>query len=419
MELHFPQLKPWQKDVYDDIAEARGSNRTYVVKSKRQVGKTALATIVIIKYAVDAKSSICLIEPTLAQSRRVFKQIGGYLKETGLVVSQNASTLTMELSNGSEVIFKSSEQGDSLRGMTLDLLIIDEGAFIPADIYELLMPSTDAHNAPVLVISTPLFEDGKFFELFKRGLSDGDKIRSYDWSKYDTSCFLSNEKLEYYRSTLSPNKFRSEYLGEFITDGSFVFGDVRKCIGYTKRPSVYCGIDWGSGNEGDSTVVTMMDEDGAVTHIDAFNYLDAVEQIERIAALINREQSLEKVVVEMNSIGRVFYDHLVKKVKAGLIKEFTTTNESKRRIIEQLVTAFQTDKIKIPRDKDLITQLQHYAVEKTSKGYTYNGITGYNDDYVMSLAFAYDCTCSTQGNYKVSVKKRKKYDPHPLITKYG
>lgn len=413
MNIVFPKLKPWQQVVYDDLKDARGSGRIFVVKAKRQVGKTALATIIIILYALSKKSSICLVEPSLSQSRGVFKAIGNYLKKTGQIVSANASTLTMDFANGSEIKFRSAEQGDNLRGMTLDLLIVDEGAFITDDVYELLFPCVDAKRAPVLIISTPLFQEGTFYRLYTSS-----ETTHYDWSKYDTSCFLSAEKLEYYRSTLSPNKFKTEYLGEFITDGSFVFGNVRSAIKSEHSSPVYAGIDWATGNDGDYTVVTLLDDKGRVTEIDSFKDLDAVTQVDRIASFIKRHPTVKKVRVEMNSIGSVYYDHLVKKLDKGMIDKFTTTNESKRRIIEQLVTAFQTGKIGIPDDYELISELQHYAIEKTSKGYTYNGVSGYNDDYVMSLAFAYDYIVNNAA-YKVSVKKRKKYDPHPLITKYN
>ena len=91
----------------------------------------------------------------------------------------------------------------------------------------------------------------------------------------------------------------------------------------------------------------------------------------------------------MNSIGRIYYENLRRKININ-IKQFTTTNQTKRNIIEQLVTAFQTDKIGIPDDEELLRELQHFAAEKTKTGYTYNGADGVHDDYVMALAMVYD-----------------------------
>lgn len=393
MTIQFPPLEEWQKVVYEDVHIARRSGNIFVVKSKRQVGKSCLAALLLIEYALKEKCISVVVEPTQAQSRRLFKQISDMMQPTGLLKSANSQLLTMEFSNGSEILFKSAEQRDALRGFTVSgLLVIDEAAFIPDPIFEILYPTCDANNAPILVISTPLFCSGEFYNLYTRGMNGDKHTKSYNWSEYDTSKYLSKEKLEHYRETISSLKFKSEYLGEFISEGSYIFGDINGCI-YSKRAAdvkpIYAGIDWGAGNGGDFTVLMLMDRNGVITDIEAFNDLGPVEQIERIAAIINSKPSIKTVCVEMNSIGTIYYDMLKKTIKTN-IRKFITTNDSKRDIIEQLITAFQTQKVGIPYDEELILELQHYTMEKTTKGYTYNGADGVHDDYVMALALAFD-----------------------------
>ena len=393
MTIQFPPLEEWQKVVYEDVHIARRSGNIFVVKSKRQVGKSCLAALLLIEYALKEKCISVVVEPTQAQSRRLFKQISDMMQPTGLLKSANSQLLTMEFSNGSEILFKSAEQRDALRGFTVSgLLVIDEAAFIPDPIFEILYPTCDANNAPILVISTPLFCSGEFYNLYTRGMNGDKHTKSYNWSEYDTSKYLSKEKLEHYRETISSLKFKSEYLGEFISEGSYIFGDINGCI-YSKKAAdvkpIYAGIDWGAGNGGDFTVLMLMDRNGVITDIEAFNDLGPVEQIERIAAIINSKPSIKTVCVEMNSIGTIYYDMLKKAIKTN-IRKFITTNDSKRDIIEQLITAFQTQKVGIPYDEELILELQHYTMEKTTKGYTYNGADGVHDDYVMALALAFD-----------------------------
>lgn len=392
MTIQFPPLEPWQQEVYDAMKESYRSGNIYVVKSKRQVGKSCLAALLLIEYGLKWKCISVVVEPTQAQSRRLFKQISDMMAPTGLLKSANSQLLTMEFSNGSEILFKSAEQKDALRGFTVSgLLVIDEGAFIPDPIYEILYPTCDANNAPILVISTPLFCSGEFYNIYNRGMTGDKRIQSFNWSVYDTSKYLSKEKLEYYRNTISQLKFKSEYLGEFISEGSYIFGEINPCVydDAVENKPVYAAIDWGAGNGNDYTVVMFMDKDAVVTQIVSFNDLGPVEQIERIANLINTQKTVKCVCVEMNSIGSIYYDMLKKKVKID-IRKFTTTNESKRDIIEQLITAFNTRRIGIPYDEELLLELQHYSVEKTTKGYTYNGADGVHDDYVMALALLYD-----------------------------
>ncbi len=385
-EIILPRLESWQKDVYDAMENSRGSRKRFVVKAKRQVGKSILAIVQLIKFALEGKCTSVLIEPTRAQSLRVMKQLCDMLDGSGVLTSINQSTLIITFCNGSEILFKSAEQREALRGFTCSgLMVIDEAAFITDDIFYVLYPVVDACGAPILVISTPLFADGEYYRLFT---SKTPLIESFDWSQYDTSKFLPQETLEMYRQQLSETKFQSEYLGQFILDGGYVFQNYTQCIGKSNKEPVVGGIDWGSGQNGDFTVLTLMDEDKKVTDIVAFNNLSPNEQINKLVQVINSHR-LKSVLVETNSIGQVYYDLLRRQVTTP-IEGFTTTNDSKRQIIEQLVTAFNNKTITIIDDAELLKQISHYAMEKTSKGYTYNGISGYHDDYVISLALAFN-----------------------------
>lgn len=396
-DIKFPPLYEWQQDVFADIKADEGKGLTYVVKAKRQAGKSILAIVALEYFAFKNEGSIgYLLEPTLSQSRRVFKQmvksLGG--EESPVIKSSNATLLELELFNGSQVIFKSAEQREALRGATVknSILIIDEGAFIEDDIYFVLDPIVDATKSPVMIISTPLFLSGEFYERYKRGREGNKFVKSYDWSEYDTSALLDPEKLEYYRENMSPLKFRSEILGEFIEEGSYIFGDIGKCVDSKAAANavpVYAGIDWGGGDGGNSTVLTLISKDRVVRECLRWKDFDSVDLVDVIAEEITK-RGLKRVQVEKNSIGKTFYDMLKRKVPAGMLKLFITTNDSKREIIEELIKAFQKGTITIPDDPTLKKQLQHYAQEKTKTGYTYNGADGVEDDYVMSLAFAYD-----------------------------
>jgi hypothetical protein len=400
-KIVLPHLENWQKDVYDAMDKSKGTRKKFVVVARRQCGKSVLAIIELIKFSLEYVGTSVLVEPTRAQSLRVMKQLCKYLDGSGVIQSINQSTLILTFVNGSEILFKSAEQRDSLRGFTVtNLLVIDEAAFIQDDIFQILYPTTDANAAPILIISTPLFCSGEFYKQFT---TKNEIIKTFDWSKYDTSKYLPKETLEMYRQQLTAMKFQTEYEGKFVTEGGFVFQNISNCFGETKdEQPVVGGIDWGSGTNGDSTVLTLMTKDCKVTDIIAFNNLSPNEQVEKLASIINKLPTLKTIQVELNSIGNVFYDMLRRKVKTR-IEGFTTTNESKRKIIEQLVSAFNQGQITIPNNAELVNQLQHYAMEKTSKGYTYNGITGYHDDYVISLALAYDKAKQNDKKYIVMV----------------
>ena len=189
MDIIFPKLHKHQRVVYDAVIGDNGAGNIYVVKSKRQCGKSFLASLILIYFSLNKRDTTSLIvEPTLNQSRRVFKEITKMLDGSNIIKNANQSLLTIDFINGSEIIFKSAEQYDAIRGYSVSgILIVDEGAFIRDDVYEILFPVRDAHNSPMLVISTPLFCDGYFYRLFTSG-----NCQAYNWCDYDTSFFLSD-----------------------------------------------------------------------------------------------------------------------------------------------------------------------------------------------------------------------------------
>lgn len=415
--LQFPKLKPWQKDVYDTMENSRGTGKVFVVKAKRQVGKSILAAIEVIKFSIEQPCTSIILEPTLLQSRRVFKDICEWMSDSGIIKDVNNSLLEINFTNGSEIVFKSAEQRDRLRGYTVTgLLVIDEAAFITDDILEIVFPWTDAHSAPILMISTPLFCDGQFYKLF----STADEVTSFafDWSQYDTSEFLSESKLNYYKANFSELKFKSEYLGEFITDGSYVFNNITGVFNTVNldeyESEVYVGIDWGTGQRSDYTAVvscsrSKKDHDNVlIRDLIIFNDKSPTDQIKFIADYLNQNKNIVKVTVEKNSIGNVYADYLKQSLhKKNMLTTFVTTNESKRKIIESLQSYFSKGLIKsLPLNQNIKTEFlketQHYILERTKNGsVTYNAMSGFHDDIIMALSI---CLNSLSNPNKYSIK---------------
>lgn len=386
----------WQQEVINEVSDSHGSGKRFVVVSGRQRGKTAMIIVILIMMSLKKKGISILIEPTIAQSMRVFEQIKDALEGTRLLKKANGSSLIIILCNGSEIWFRSTAQRDGLRGMTCsNILVLDEAAYMTDDMIQIILPVVNVHKCPVLMASTPLFASGYFYEMFCEGINGNPTVKTFEWylDKYDMSDFITDEQYKFYERTYSKQQFQAEILGKFVKDKSFVFGDFTKCIREPEDKKVkFMGIDWGTGQNGDSTVVTMMNTNNEVIKIWETNNLAPTEQLKMIALLINQHNELDTVLVESNSIGTVYYDSLMSLVddnKKALIEKFNTSNESKREIIENLIKAFSKNEIGIIDDDKLKIQLEHYQIEKTKTGYTYNAPKGMHDDYVMSLAICY------------------------------
>lgn len=385
------------------MAKAHRSGRIFVVKSKRQVGKTTMAENALLEMAINHRDTLsCLVEPTLDQSRRVYKEIVKAVQDTPVLARKNDSLLEIEFANGSSIIFKSAEQRDNLRGFTITgLLVVDECAFIQDDIFDILIPATDVHHAPILLISTPKLKQGFFYRYYSAGMEGNANITAIDFNEYDTSFLLSAEKLEHYRTMMPKAQFRTEYLGEFLESDSVLFEGINECIGEAGNGrDLYVGIDWGSGAGGDYTSVAAFDEGGKMVFIDYFNDKSTFEQARYIADLLQlRAKSVRCIEAESNSIGTpmiaLLKDELDKRGMRDVsrqVQPFTTTASEKVRLVNQLQVALEQKQVTLLDDRGLLSQLASYEATYNPKtnNVSYNAPLGLHDDNCISTMLAWD-----------------------------
>lgn len=387
------------------MKDAFHSGRIFVVKSKRQVGKTTMAENILLKVAIEHNRTLsCLVEPTLDQARRVYKEMVKAIEQTPVIKRKNDSLLELELINGSTIIFKSAEQRDNLRGFTVTgILVVDECAFIQDDIFDILQPTTDVHSAPILLISTPKLKQGFFYRYYSAGLSgDNPNIVSIDFNQYDTSFLLPKDKLEQYRTMMPKAQFTTEYLGNFLDSDSILFSNINECVSTPTQGwnELYVGIDWGSGAGGDYTSVCGFNERREMVFIDYFNDKSTFEQARYIADLLALNGGkVKNVLAESNSIGTpmiaLLKDELDKRNKrdiSRLVTPFVTTNSEKVRLVNQLQVALEQKAVTLLDDRGLLVQLSAYEATYNPKtnNVSYNAPQGLHDDNCISTMLALD-----------------------------
>lgn len=403
----------YQLKVHTAMNDSYRSGKIFTIKAKRQVGKSFLAENELLRFAINYPGSVnCIVEPTLGQSRKVFKELVQAVIDSDILRRKNETLLELEFNNGSSILFRSGEQMDSLRGFSVSgLLVLDEAAYLKDEVFEIIKPTTDVWNAPILIISTPRFREGFFYECFKKGF-DGNfskYYQSFDWALEDTSMLLSEDKLEMYRLTTSKNKFRTEYLGEFADDDGCLFNNISNCI-IDKKPeyhNLYIGVDWATGSGKDYTCITALNENGQMVFIKYFNDKTPTEQVDLLTNIFTEYQGFIKIVqVEQNSIGSVFYDMLVRKNPKIRIIRFLTTNKSKAAIVNKLQAALENEKIGILKDDKLLNELRLYEASYNPKtgNVSYNAPSGFNDDTCISLMLAYDALNTNKGTYNIAIK---------------
>lgn len=411
-----------QLAVHNAMAGYFRSGRIFVVKSKRQVGKTTMAENILLECAIEHRGTLSvLIEPTLDQCRRVYREIVRAIEETPVLRRKNDSLLEIELSNGSQILFKSAEQRDNLRGFTITgVLVVDECAFIQDEIFDILMPTTDVHAAPILLISTPKLKQGAFYRYYMAGLDKSNaSITSIDFNDYDTSFLLPPARLEQYRQMMPKAQFTTEYLGEFLDSDSILFSNILESIGPPPADfkKAYVGIDWGSGAGGDYTSVCTFADSGKMLSIDYFNDKPTFEQVQYICGLLRPFASkISAIQAESNSIGTPMIALLRDELRktpglaslSGRVLPFVTTNAEKVRLVNQLQVGLEQRTISLLNDKGLLTQLSAYEATYNPKtnNVSYNAPAGLHDDNCISTMLAYDALLQSgrRGDYHISYR---------------
>lgn len=376
--------------------------------------------VILLWSALNKPNSVSIsISPIAAQARKLFKDIKKFAAK--LITSANGTLLELEFINGSQILFKSAESGDNLRGETVKgsgVCVVDEAAYIDEDFYyDVVVPFVNVTHRPILLASTPRGKVGLFFNMFQKGLLDDPYIKAFDWCDYDLSKFLTPDLLERYRTQLPLRTFTSEYLGQFVDGTSVVFGDITGAVRnddvkYDTSLPVYLSIDWSAGAGADNTVISIVQLQGGklVLHKQiVFNdktpnaTIDII--MEAVKKLVAKGFTEINIIIEKNSIGAVYGGLLADAVSdfeemfnANVsykneievnIQQFVTTNQSKKKLVECLTNLFEHNWISIPSDRFLQSELTTFEckVEKTGL-ITYNAASGFHDDRVMSLGFA-------------------------------
>lgn len=422
--IHCVGFHPYahQRAVIDAIGKSKCSYKTVVVKSSRQKGKSFMIANILLYFALNwnKTKNIC-VSPTLKQAKNIYKTIMDAIEKTGIVKNSNATDLEITFINRSIIRFLSAEMGESLRGYTVTgILCIDECCYISDEVFNTIKPWVDYNKSPILMVSTPYVKQGFFWQYYNYGLEGVNKVITVDWCdpkfKKEMDKILPPERLEEYRKTMPANKFKSEYLGEWLDDDGTVFIQFKDCakdVQILPNDKLFVGIDWGMGGGNDDTAIAIINDKGEQVFLDYFNNLTPTQQIDRIVEDLN--PYMRQIVViqpELNSLGGVLTDNLKERLQGrARIEGFNTTNQSKNELVMDLQTAFEQKTITILNDPKQMRELSFYTAEYNpkTKNVSYNAPLGLNDDLCIALMLAYNAYKNKKrcGGYAVSAITRK------------
>ena len=213
LSLTDPQRQVWESP-----------ERFKLLCSGRRFGKTYLCIARLIAWAIDKPGSLNWY---VTANYRMAKQIAWRQLKTmvppDICVKRNESELSVELYNGSIIALKGAENADSLRGVSLSTLVIDEAAYVKQTAWEMVLrPALSDQGGPAWFITTPAGLNW-FHDLWEQ-VDQEDDWRTFSFTTIEGGN-VPPEEVEAARRTLDERTFRQEYLASFETLSGRVYPD--------------------------------------------------------------------------------------------------------------------------------------------------------------------------------------------------
>jgi hypothetical protein len=233
---------PWQVEVLD------AGHPRLLLNCCRQAGKsTAVALLGLVQALVESRSLVLLLSRSHRQSIELFRIVTGFLGRIKVPDPIRQNNQELELDNGSRIVTLPCKE-ETIRGYAgVKLLIIDEAARVPDDLYRTARPMLAVSQGRMICLSTPYGKQGFFWDAWERG--------GPDWHRIEVPAQriprIAPAHLEAERRALGESWFRQEYCCSFETLEGLVYPDLGKCVvpgPFTATGRKVGGIDFGFKN---------------------------------------------------------------------------------------------------------------------------------------------------------------------------
>jgi hypothetical protein len=419
-------FKMW--DFQQELIESFHENRFNIAKLPRQTGKSTTCVSYLLHYILfNDNVNVGILANKLSTARDLlgrlqlaYEQLPMWLQQ-GIVVYNKGS---MELENGSKIL-AASTSASAVRGMSFNIIFLDEFAFIPNHIAEQFFSSvyptiTSGTSTKVIIISTPNGMN-HFYKLWV----DAQKGRNgYAWNEVHWSK-VPGRDAKWKETTIantSERQFTQEFECEFL-------GSVDTLITASKlRTLAYDDVLTSNGSldvyeqpiSNHDYIICVDVSRGLAQDYSAFVVIDITHAPWRLVAkyrdkdvrpmlfpniIFNVATNYNKayVLTEVNDIGEavsasLFYDLEYENVlmcamrgRAGQIvgQGFSGTKVQmgvkmsktvKAQGCSNLKTLIEDDKLLV-KDYNIVSELTTFIQVKQS----FEADEGYNDDLVMCL----------------------------------
>lgn len=396
-----PAMHPKQAEIYNSVMNGQ---QFTVVAAGRRFGKSMLALSLAIDMAVNQGKRVWWVSPTYKQAGKQWRTAKRMLMQDYTSKLEQEKRMHFDYINPNtgeemhgEMMFLSGQNPDTLRGDSLDFVIIDEAAFCDPEVWRVLRPALTDRAGGAIFISTPRGLNW-FYNLFRVGeTKESKRWKSWQFTSYDNP-FIPKEEIDDARLGMTEYEFLTEHLARFEESDSRVFRNVydAACLKPLDRPirdrEYVFGID--IARRADYTVITVIDrESGDQVAMSRWAGAPFPVQKKRIMALYYRWRPIQSYIEE-NAAGAAVIEELQEMGMKNIVPVFTG-RYTKHPMIDALALAFEKGAIRIlsqdtSEGNAQYTELTSYEVTQSASGnWQYSAPRGAHDDTVMALALAW------------------------------
>lgn len=227
---------PWQASVL------RSPAKQQILLCSRQSGKSTVSAVKAMHRATyEPGSLIILLAPVGRQSKELLDKIRTVFAEASPDEEPDTDNQSeFKLANGSRVVVVPDKEAN-LRGFSgVDLVIIDEAAWVRDTSYMAVRPFLAASQGDIMLLSTPNGKLGFFHAAWEHG---GDAWERSTITAYDAP-HISRQWLDQERRSIPRSIFDREYLCTFAEAEDAVFSteDIEAALDSSVTPLFPNGV---------------------------------------------------------------------------------------------------------------------------------------------------------------------------------
>ena len=236
-------LKENQRTIFLD------NSRFKVVAAGRRYGKSYLSTYYILAKALQKKGNYFFVSPTFQQSRQIIWDILKDKTRNQIAKKVNESRLEIELINGSKIFLKGADRPDTMRGVSLSGVVLDEFGTMrnPEMVWsEVLRPALSDQLGWAVFISSPKGRN-YFYQLYN------DSKTNEDWNGWQFTTlqggYVPESEIVTAMNEMDERTFRQEYEASFESYSGLVCPNYDRDLNntneaYNEYDTLIFGIDF-------------------------------------------------------------------------------------------------------------------------------------------------------------------------------